>query len=84
MKYLVIVSTLVAGAFAPVFADERGQSIMFVDKADDKGYLTQAPNTPDSKADDCMALSRDIEKLKGKPQRRHAMLERYNAECAVK
>jgi len=82
MKSLFFIITLVISSL--VSADERRQSVMFSDPAGDKSYLTNAPDTDKSKGEYCMEMSRKIESLKGKPQRRHAMLERYRAECGVK
>ncbi|MES9992354.1 MAG: hypothetical protein ABW098_10400 [Candidatus Thiodiazotropha sp.] len=44
--------------------------------------FTQAPQAEESKAEDCAQLAKEIEALKGKPQRRHAALERYRLKCS--
>ena len=63
-------------------AQERGQSIMFQDKQNEYEHLTTEPKvTGKSQGDQCMEMTRQIEQLKGKPQRRHALMQRYRLEC---
>ena len=59
-----------------------GQSIMFQNQP---GYdhLTTIPEKP-SLGDRCQQMSRDIENLKGKPQRRYSLMQRYKQECELK
>ena len=65
-----------------VYAEERGQSIMFQDKANEYEHLTTEPkDAGESRGDQCMELTRQIDQLKGKPQRRHALMQRYKLEC---
>ena len=60
-------------------ASERGQSIMF---DDNPGIQTSPPITTLHETDDhCQRLAEQVEKLKGKPQRRYAAQRRFNAEC---
>ena len=66
--------------------DERGQSIMFDDKRGvDNGNKLGSSHTPldalQRTDDQCSQLLKEIENLKGKPQRRYAAQQRYNAEC---
>ncbi len=82
MKYLFFAFTFTLSFM--VSADDRGNSIMFSDKTDFNDQRTKAPDNTESKGESCMEMSRQIEKLQGKPQRRHAMLERYRAECGAK
>jgi len=65
-----------------VVADERGQSIMFQDQPDRYDHLTTEPKDAGKDlGDKCMQMSRQIEQLKGKPQRRHALIKQYQVEC---
>ena len=45
--------------------------------------LTTMPDSMQAKGrgDRCIELGNEIEQLKGKPQRRHAAMERYRLEC---
>jgi hypothetical protein len=74
---------LILSSFALVVsAEERGQSIMFQDKPNEYEYLTTEPKPQgQNPGDHCMELSRQIEQLKGKPQRRHALMQQYQVEC---
>jgi hypothetical protein len=78
-----ILSMLLLMSFAIlVNAQERGQSIMFQDKANEYEHLTtESKGMVESQGEQCMELSRQIEQLKGKPQRRHALMQRYQLEC---
>ena len=71
---------LVAQFSVPAWAelDGRGQSVMF---GDDQGSLTERPSKADELTARCKNLSRKVEALKGKPQRRYAAAQRYEAEC---
>ncbi|MEW8316530.1 MAG: hypothetical protein AB2669_06560 [Candidatus Thiodiazotropha endolucinida] len=53
---------------------EKGQSIMF--QPEEHPFM-EPPNEADDEAAQCTQLAKQIEALKGKPQRRHAALERY-------
>lgn len=59
---------------------EKGQSIMFGDQ--DPVYTEK---TRDTSATDltehCKQLRRQMDDLKGKPQRRNAVVQRYRLEC---
>ena len=71
---------LVAQFSIPAWAEQngRGQSIMF---GDDQRALTEQPTKADELTERCKNLSRKVEALKGKPQRRYAAAQRYEAEC---
>jgi len=59
---------------------EKGQSIMF----GDPDPVTTQPGintTEQEKKDLCKQLRRDMDALKGKPQRRNAVVQRYRLEC---
>ena len=47
----------------------------------DRRYLTEKPQQADPRWEHCRELSRKIEALKGRPQRRYAAAQRYEAEC---
>jgi hypothetical protein len=68
------------------FADDRGRSIMFGDKPGmDTNHSVGTSHTPLEtlqKPDDrCSRLAKEIETLKGKPQRRYVAQQRFNQEC---
>ena len=62
---------------ADLFA-EKGESVMFEPT---QHPFTEAPPDTDDQAEKCQQLLRQIEELKGKPQRRHAAMERHKLEC---
>ena len=79
----LFVSVVVASSVAPVATaaereDGRGQSIMF---DQDRRYLTEMPQQSDGRWERCRKLRKEVEALKGKPQRRFAAAQRYEAEC---
>ena len=59
-------------------AAERGESVMFEPKAHP---FTELPPKQQSEAEKCQQLQQQIEALKGKPQRRHAAIERHKKAC---
>jgi hypothetical protein len=71
---------LLFGTFDIALA-EKGESVMFQPK---EHPFTQAPQEIDDEAGECARLAKRIESLKGKPQRRHAALERYRLICLEK
>jgi thymidylate synthase len=59
---------------------EKGQSIMFGDP--DPIYQEKSRDTTaETHNEHCKQLRRQMDELKGKPQRRHAVTERYKLEC---
>lgn len=80
LKQLTVLSLLLLGAVAETMA-EKGDSIMFAPK---EHPFTQAPQAEEEQAERCARLATEIEALKGKPQRRHAALERYRLSCTEK
>ena len=59
---------------------EKGQSIMFGDP--DPIYTEKTRDTSATEmAEHCKQLRRQMEELKGKPQRRNAVAQRYRLEC---
>jgi hypothetical protein len=63
----------------PVLA-EKAPSVMF-DPPEQSITGTPSLENP-SGGDHCEDLLQKIEQLKGKPQRKHSMMERYELECA--
>ena len=78
MKQLLLllsISTLSLGTHA-----EKGQSIMFGDP--DPIYQEKTRETAaEEHSEHCKQLRRQMVELKGKPQRHHAVVERYKLEC---
>ena len=59
---------------------EKGQSIMFGDP--DPLYTETVKKDPaGEKADFCSELRKQMDQLKGKPQQRNAVIQRYQLEC---
>ncbi len=59
---------------------EKGQSIMFGDQ--DPFYSSSPPTNPaQQRADHCSELRKQMDELKGKPQRRNAVVQQYQLEC---
>lgn len=70
---------LFAGTVAA--ADDAPKSIMF-EQDKDYSHLTTLPDTnADNKQHRCTELAREMETLKGKPQRRFTLSQQYDAEC---
>ena len=67
-----------ASAWVLARDDGRGQSIMF---DQDYRHLTEKPDQADPRQARCEGLSREIEALKGRSQRRFTAVQRYEAEC---
>jgi len=82
-KLLIAVS--VAGLLGGASAQDANpaQSIMFQGQEQDRDYLTTLPESQKKKTrgDRCIEMSQEIERLKGKPQRRATMADRYRKEC---
>ncbi len=58
---------------------EKAPSVMFAPP--EESITSTPPLEMESGGDRCEELLRRIEELKGKPQRKHAAMERYQAEC---
>lgn len=79
MRYLSLLCTLMLLQPGTALA-EKGQSIMFGDP--DPVTTRQGTNTAEQeKTDLCKQLRHDMDELKGKPQRRNAVVQRYRLEC---
>lgn len=78
MRYLPLLCTLMI--LPPGAQAGKGQSIMF----GDPDPVTMQPRTGTAgqeKTDLCKQLRRDMEALKGRPQQRNAVIQRYRIEC---
>ena len=81
MKYGILLTTLITLA-GNTFADSHGGKPPI-----ESGMLQPSPmmttETPASSAQElrCQQMLREIDSLKGKPVRRGALIEQYNAEC---
>ena len=64
----------------------QGQSRMFENQENNRDYLTTLPESQKkgTRGDRCIEMSQEIERLKGKPQRRSAMMDRYRQECELR
>ena len=59
---------------------EKGQSIMFGDQ-DPMYSNTPATSPARERADHCSSLRKQMDELKGKPQRRNSVVRQYQLEC---
>lgn len=78
MKPALLMLSLLALSFT--CHAEKGQSIMFGDQ--DPIYTEKTPDREAAgMAEHCKQLRRQMDDLKGKPQRRNAVAQRYRLEC---
>ena len=76
------VTLFLLGLSVAVSAEQKGQSVLFQEQKSGDDHLTTLPESqPQSLGDKCMEMSRQIDALKGKPQRRNALMEQFRAEC---
>ena len=84
----LLIATFFASLASGVSAQDsgQGQSIMFENQSHDRDYLTTLPESQKQKSrgDRCMEMLHKAESLKGKPQRRSAMMDRYRKECELR
>lgn len=87
MSKPILIAALFAGLMTGVSAQDsgQGQSIMFQDQEQNRDYLTTLPESQKQKSrgDRCTDMLQEAERLKGKPQRRSAMMDRYRKECEL-
>ncbi len=77
---LILISALTCLPTNFTLADDKGQSVMF---SPEEPAIDLAPADKGvSSGDKCEALLQEAEALKGKPQRKHTVLERYRLECS--
>ena len=83
----LLIAILFASLVTGVSAQDSGQeqSIMFQGQEQNRDYLTTLPESQKQKSrgDRCMEMLHEAERLKGKPQRRSAMMDRYRKECEL-
>ena len=79
MKTVWIMVLLIALPLVAVSSD-KGRSIMFEEEPNVLSPKEQ-PEAEDEQQKYCKELSERIKKLKGKPQRRYAAIQRHKAEC---
>ena len=78
MNKIAILAALMCLPFACLA--EKGQSIMFGDT--DPIYTEKQEDTrANEHAAFCSDLRKQMDELKGKPQRRNAVVQRYRLEC---
>jgi len=78
MKQVILILTLCTLPLSSLA--EKGQSIMFGDQ--DPVYAEPEKTDPaKEKADYCNDLRRQIDELKGRPQKRNMVIQRYDLEC---
>jgi Skp family chaperone for outer membrane proteins len=78
MKQVILLLALCSLPLASLA--EKGQSIMFGDP--DPVYTESDTKDPaQEKADYCNELRKQMDELKGKPQQRNAVVQRYQLEC---
>ena len=88
MNKPLLIAAFLSGLASAVCAQGsgQGQSIMFESQPHDRDYLTTLPEGQKNKSrgDRCMEMLQEAERLKGKPQRRSAMMDRYRKECELR
>ena len=78
MKQIVILLALCTLPLSSLA--EKGQSIMFGDQ--DPVYTESVKTDPaKEKADYCSDLRKQMDELKGRPQKRNMVIQRYQLDC---
>ena len=75
-----LISVILITAAGTVFAEKQPQSVMFSNNQD-QSQLTSPAGVDTAKSERCERLAKELEALKGKPQRRYTAAQRYEAEC---
>jgi hypothetical protein len=81
------ISLVFAGFFSVASAQDDGaaRSIMFGDQQSVRDHRTTMPDgQKKDRGERCMEMLRAANRLKGKPQRRSAAMERYRQECELR
>jgi len=82
MKTLLRLSCGLALLGSPIaWADDAPKSIMLEGDKDYSHLTTLPPQQSGQSKDRCAELLQQMEALKGKPQRRYAVSQQYEAEC---
>ena len=79
MKHMMVIILLTASTLVSA-GEGQGQSVMFKNDANKYEHLSISPEK-EREQDKCKEMSKKIEALNGKPQRRYALSQRYEAEC---
>jgi hypothetical protein len=77
---ILLLFCLVGMAISSNAVAQRGESIMF--QTQEHPITKAPPQSNQDKAGECARLVKQIEALKGKPQRRHAAMERHRLMCS--
>lgn len=82
MKFLITPSALLLSLVmsSPALAQNQNPSIMFQQPEENQGFMGASPGDSDM-ATRCAEMARQIELLRGKPQRRYIAIKRYELEC---
>jgi len=86
MKHLVIIfgcGLFLLGSQA-AWSEDKPQSIMFEADQEHRHLTTLPEGSGDNRRDKCAELAEQMNALKGKPQRRYAVSQQYEAECKQK
>ena len=78
---LICASCMVCLASQQSLAEPTTEIIIPGDTNNNYDHLVTIPEKTSSSEDKCRDLARDVEALKGKPQRRYVAQQRYEAEC---
>lgn len=79
-RFVQLISVILLTAAGAVFAEKQTPSVMFSNSAD-QSQLTSPAGGDTAKFERCEKLAKEVEALKGKPQRRYTAAQRYEAEC---
>lgn len=79
---LVSASCMLCLASQLSLAETKSEFTIPGDSYDDTKHLVTMPENTSAASDNkCQEMAREVEALKGKPQRRYVAKERYEAEC---
>ena len=75
-----LITVILITAAGTSIAEKQPPSIMFSNSSE-QSQLTSPTGVDTAKSDRCEKLAKEVEALKGKPQRRYTAAQRYEAEC---
>ncbi len=79
---LLVVISMALFSISPLgLAQQSNPSIMFQKSDENLDYLVTQPNAQNDQSSECVEMARQIESLRGKPQRRNIAIKRYELEC---
>lgn len=76
----LLLPALLLLAWQSTLADNGPQSVL-IQQDNVRSDLTTLPGRTTDRQDRCSELAKQMEELKGKPQRRYAIAQQYEAEC---